>query len=322
MRWLILVHAKGPTDARTSSENLKSFRKNMRSADFCYVIWTGHRGSSAVTIRMSKTKMDRLDSERLGAEETYAPKLLRLGRRLADRIRKTGEEPISGFCYSGHGSSSVIGPWKRWRVPFLSIAQLGRLIKPWKPRIVLFDSCYGGTINCLFNLPSFCSVAVASPASHPSILSMLQTKSMARSAKPIDQDGWLKLGCRIAAEFETISRGRPNFRCLLVFDLPKVRELAKVVKQRWPSLVFDRRSLAVEDDGNLYDLHSAARNLPDLQRSLASAVANFDQAVVGRHRCRPCKRIRTMTTEARPQKKWQDLYNQSKFGRLIRLNER
>jgi hypothetical protein len=118
-------------------------------------------------------------------------------------------------------------------------------------------------------------------------------------------------------------------RCMLVFDVEKVKKLAKEIRRHWSQLIFDKRSQLhnTAGDGHLFDLWTASRNIPELQQQVLHCVRNSQQAL--QHRptptphcrsdrcCYPCKRARAMSVEARPPKKWKNLHADSKWTRFL-----
>lgn len=55
------------------------------------------------------------------------------------------------------------------------------------------------------------------------------------------------------------------YKCLLVFDMVVIPDVAAVIKQHWDEPVFDNSSQIDQEDDNLHDVSIAFRNMTSIQ---------------------------------------------------------
>jgi hypothetical protein len=230
---------------------------------------------------------------------------------------------VDAIGVSAHASGWVTGPWKRKR-PFLTLSELNReLFDRFRAKLVCFDACMMGTMSALYGMSNHVKITIASPGLHPYV-SPFGLNAFAQSTASTvscDQNQIRVVAKAIVAEWHHYASSLDRNRCLLAFDVDRVKAVAKLVKQHWSRLMFDKRAQLHDKDANLFDLWVAARDVPIVQSALASCVISGDEALnhlKSSRCCFACKRSRSVAVEARTPKKWQDIYTQTKWAKLMK----
>jgi hypothetical protein len=348
-RWLIVIHAKGPFDIKSAEADFNKLYQSVPENSTSYIIALGPRGSFARLYRLRYKKLDFLKKIRLQFENSYERTLLVLTNYLYKREKehknknKNDEWKPDAFCFSGHGSGNTFGPWKRWKQPLCTPKTLQYLLKFWKPKLMVLDCCYGGTMSTLYNLPSFVKYVLASPGSHPyiSIFSLpIFSKLFLERTKNNNSEKNNKSICQwgkalIQQWTKTANKSGDDYRCLFLFDLPKVRSVAKLIFKHWHQLDFNKKIQITTDDTNLFDIFRAAHKVPNLQKQILKCltIASSSSSKTPTHTRTPltnkskskriqpltcCKSISGMSIENRLPKKWVKRYKSSPWGQLMK----
>ena len=275
--------------------------------------------SKAVAFTLTRSGRALLDSVQLDGTHRYAQPL----RRLLSHVPPGS---IDAVGLSAHASGWVLGPWKG-KHPFLTLEHLNReVFDRYRPALVVFDACMMGTMAALYPLSSHVRIAVASPGLHPYV-SPFRTAAFVASVAPTalaTLAAQRRMARRIVAEWahaSSFDRGR----CMLAFDVRCVKRLAPSVRRHWPRLLFDRRAQLHDKDANLFDLWTAARHIPDLQRRLERCVLPGCKPIHSdnnRRCCFPCQRVRSVAVEARVPGKWQHVYVRNEWARHMKGTHR
>jgi hypothetical protein len=326
MSWLLLLHSSGALDQRAHDRALRRLQSRMPSKGAVYVIQFGPTvRSMARCFRLVSTGIHVIHEARARSTPKPVVSALRsLVRSLAVTVR-TLKDRVDRVCFSGHGSGWVTGAWAL-RHPFLTLEEINRELLDWfRPPLLLLDTCMGGSMGGLYGLPSYVKIVVASPGLHPYV-AIFATHAFA-SSTTVNSDQLRSVALGISNEWHHEASASDATRCLLVFDLERVKRVAPLVRAAWPSLLFDKRAQLHQKNANLFDLWTAARNLPHLQRALLSCVLNARSALQTpstsrAHCCSPCKRIRAMSVEVRVPKKWSALYLSSSWARFLNRSAR
>ncbi len=163
--------------------------------------------------------------------------------------------PIHGVVYYGHSSGIILGLWKGQKILTTVARFVKKILIPLQPTILIFDSCYMGTISALYELSSVTSLrfVLASPHFHPAF-SVLETKGFGKITNTKDIPHLQEITC----EFQALKR--PKYRCLLLCDIKKIPPLVEKLQLAIKSkqLIFDNNSV-VNKKEDLYDLYSSAQ---------------------------------------------------------------
>jgi hypothetical protein len=313
--WLILIHASGGYDYACASKSLRMLQQKLAPDTSVYVVWFGPTYKSiAVVGRLSKINKTNSRPESLveGWELLDWKKPSQNMDNLAilkSFVLRVPIKDITAVCILSHGSGWVFGPWKH-RLPFLSLQQLNQIVLDrFKPELVCFDSCLAGGMSCLYSLGPYVRYCVASPSLHP-YTCLFEMTAFAHSM--VHRDSRL-CALQMAGEWHQKAHNIAKDRCLLVFDVNKIKEIAPAIRSVWHELVFDRRAKLSPKEPT-FDLWSAARNHPQLQKLIHSCVLNVRQAL---HECVPCKRVRGMSVELGTPKKWAHIYLANRWVRYL-----
>jgi hypothetical protein len=326
MGWLVLIHALGVKCTRVARRGLRELQRRMPPGGKIWVLWIGPTVRSVAAVgRVSRERgWETISQVKLAGPDTQIPAIKTL-------LRSIPRESISAVMFSGHASGWMIGGWRR-PDPLMSLEEFNRyVLNRFRPRLVAWNTCLMGSMASLYGLPAYVKVALASPGLHPSKSLLYTTQAFANStttatvARSLQK--YFELGCVMAAEWHHCASEDP-VRCLLVFDVDRVKKLAPAIRQLWPNLVFDKRSQLhnTAGDGHLFDLWTASRQFPHLQREILHCVRNSTQALAHTTRtpncrsktcCFPCKRTRAMSVEARPPKKWLEIQARSRWTRYL-----
>jgi hypothetical protein len=170
---------------------------------------------------------------------------------------------ISGIVYYGHSSGIILGLWKGQKVLCSVTDFVYHLLIPLQPKILIFDSCYMGTLSSLYELSFVKSLkyVIASPYYH-SCFSVLQTKAFTKINNTKYIDPLIEMTC----EFQV--RDGPRYSCLLVFEIQKIPTLVTAVKDaiQKNKFIFDSCSV-INKKEDLYDLYSACKD-PYLKKQI------------------------------------------------------
>jgi hypothetical protein len=161
---------------------------------------------------------------------------------------------IDGVLYYGHSSGIILGLWQGQKI-FTTVTRFVKnILIPLQPTILMFDSCYMGTLSALFELSVVKSLryVIASSYYHPGF-SILQTKAFSKIKNTND----IHQLHRITSEFQ--QRRGPRYSCLLLFEIQKIPALVAKIKVAVENheLIFDQDSV-VNKMEDLYDLYTSA----------------------------------------------------------------
>ncbi len=188
---------------------------------------------------------------------------------------------IHGVVYYGHSSGIILGLWKGQKILTTVTTFVEKILIPLQPSILIFDSCYMGTISALFELSTVKSLqyVLASPYYHPGF-SVLETISFGKMTG-IDKI----LLQNITLEFQHLKG--PRYRCFLLFEIRKIPKLVSSLFQAITNheLIFNNKSVVNKLEG-LYDLYTSAQT-----SSLKKQILNVSMLSHGVNRCNKIKGI-------------------------------
>ncbi|KAL3676094.1 hypothetical protein R1sor_026042 [Riccia sorocarpa] len=315
--WLVFTHAANSRDYGLAKEALRRMQQNLDRDTTVFSIFFGPTLKSVATLEHHVyNECFPIASEKNETTET-ALDITIFFTEIIQNILSDARDRVSGVCIWSHGSGgSGIGVWKKWKTPFMSCVDLVRtIIKPFQPRIVCFDACYQGSISCLFELVGVTDIVVASPGFHP-FCSILWTKAFGELSKiRLTKREIENYAHNIACEWHSMTG--VYYKCLLVFDMAVIPEMAAAVKENWDHLIFDERSQIDKEDANLHDIFIAARNVSIVQRLANKSISQVTRQCLT---CRPsCTRwVNGPSVEARLLRKWQHAYVQTAWYNYIR----
>ncbi|OAE21080.1 hypothetical protein AXG93_3661s1050 [Marchantia polymorpha subsp. ruderalis] len=315
--WLVFTHAANHRDHVLAGEAIDHMQDNLDADTNVFSIYFGPTLKSVATLTHIRHD-ERLLIAALPNEsvDTALANTCEFTKTLHKLLWELSER-IEGVCVWSHGSGgSGIGVWKRWKMPFMSCVDLVRtVIRPFKPRIVCFDACYQGSMSCLYELVGATDVVVASPGFHP-YCSLLWTAAFGELSKVGHRKrDFEKYAHEIACQWHAMTA--VYYKCLLVFDMAVIPDVAAAIKQHWDELVFDDRSQIDQEDPNLHDVSIAFRNNPSIQNLIEKSISQYTRHCL---KCRgTCTRwVNGPSMEARLLRKWQAPYTQTAWYRHIR----
>lgn len=307
--WLIILQACTRSDMQSVVESLKMLQQHTSFRPVMLLQFGPSMKNCPRLILMKKHRLQTLystcsthDCESKHQRIASIRKCVAL--LLSKRIR------FDKILFWGHGSGWVVGAWKRPR-EFLSLKELNQeLFVPFQPKLLVFDACYMGSLACLMELSPSVKYLVASPGLQP-YASFLELQSFFHHKKnTLKQfavglaNEWMKW-----ATLKTGSQGR----CMLVYDVQKIQTVvAPLVKQHWATMHFDKRAQVHREDARIFDVWSASRHLPDLQRAIRKTIVNVPE-----HEPIPCWRVRGLTVDSKVWRKWVHLYDKSRWARYL-----
>ena len=312
--WLIFISSTNHSDYNYELDSLKEMQKNLSNNVTSYVIIFGPRvGTSAQLIKIDKFSWNVI----VECDYPSFNESVKITNFLVKILKKHASNSIKSIIFSFHGSSYIVGcPYKKTKIPFMTITDIVKhVITPFKSiKLVLFDSCYQGSMSCLYELPDTIKYTIASPGYHP-YHHMTQTKIFGKldvvnfSSKESIQ----LFANKIVCEWNKIA-SKINYKCLFVIDNSYLKQIGKLVNERFDDLVFDKKSVIIKEDKNLNDLYTSARNIPELQEILTKCV-NL--------KCNKCKNsvsniIHGISMERRLPRKWQSEYKQTKWALFLK----
>lgn len=304
--WLLYVHTNLKEESH-ERKSLKLLLKHLSKGVSVYLIHFGPSTlSNAYLTCYTSNSITRLLTVKNKSIDDVPTNL----KFFSDYLLRQSIE-IDALCIVCHGASYGLGKWKTWDRPFLQINDAVRyLMKPFKIRLVLFDSCFQGNMSCLYELPKEVEVTIASPAFHP-FVSILWTKAFGKLKRNMTRRDLLSYGHLITCEWNDLTRAK--WKCLLVFDMKYIPMIARSVESGYDLLKFDRVSQIDKEDANLHDLFAAARFFPSLQSLIIKSTAST---------CKKCldvctKRVRGMSMEAHLPRKWITAYSSTKWYKEI-----
>ncbi len=256
--WLIIAY---PTNIKEKKICLTTLDKiNLQPGCICFVFIFGPNVNSSIQI----LKIDMNGIHELGnfaINTRHQNKYKKYDTIFSDIITKFKKDnvQIHGVLYYGHSSGIILGLWKGQKILTTVSRFVKKILIPLQPTILIFDSCYMGTISALFELSIVKSLrfVLASPFYHPGF-SVLQTISFGKIENAQEKLLQTILSC-ITLEFQNLKK--PRYSCFLLFEMiyiPKLVEIVIVAIQK-NQLIFDANSVVnkVED---LYDLYTSAQN--------------------------------------------------------------
>jgi hypothetical protein len=195
---------------------------------------------------------------------------------------------IHGVNYYGHSSGLELG--SRGRI-FCS-TYVAIVLKPLKPIIVCFDSCYMGQLSALYEISQVKSIqyVLASPSYHPSY-SILETESFGKiGSGSTDKSIMSRHIKNVSCEFQQLVK--PSYRCFLVFDMDFIPELIErfIFAIKNNGVEFNKNSLVVKED-SMHDLWRATKDTV-----LKNIIEKTCKYACGLSKC---KIVRGMTVDTR-----------------------
>lgn len=312
--WLIFVHAPNSKDFKYATKAVermqKNFQKSGNNVD-AYVIFFGPTVNSIARLfYVDFHKVHVIEEVKNNGIDDVVGNIA----YFVNIIKKENID-IDAVCMWCHGAGGAgLGPWKRWIRPFLPyVDAVNLLVKPFNVSLVCFDACYQGSMSSLYELPDNVKVVIASPAHHP-FASILWCESFALLQKRMNKKKTLEFAMKINCEWNVFAK--PKWKCLLVFDMAVIPEIAKLVKIYCNNLVFDKKSQCDGQDANLHDLYTASRNIPILQTVIEKAT------VAGACGKQCNKQINGMSTEAAFCRKWVKPFIRTKWYKEIVKNQK
>jgi len=309
--WLVYMHIYRKEEGH-ERKTVKKMQSNLQPGVAVYLLHFGPNTNSDAIL----TKYTNNDArEVLRFPNKSIPDVVKTLEKVSKHLIAS-KVKVDAVCFACHGASYGMGKWKTYRYPFLQINDAVRyLVDPFGPSLVCFDSCFQGNMSCLYELPQNTKVVLASPAFHP-FVSLLWTRAFGRLKRQMGKSELLRYGHSITCEWNDLTKA--TWKCMLLFDMKYIPIIAKVVKENFDLLLFDRISQIDKEDANLHDLFAAARNLPDLQMMIIKSIAST---------CERCltsctKRVRGMSTEAHLPRKWLTAYSSTKWYKEIVKDQR
>lgn len=270
--WLVYCHTPSSNDVKHASKAIRTMRANLAGGTAAFVIHFGRLGTPATLSFFENEKRSKetegiLLGSILCSSISQVPGIIKsLCRDVYTHCNRTNRNVDAVFLWS-HGAGFGLGPWKRWKDPFLTITDaVDNLIAPFKVPLVVFDACFQGSTSCLYEMPKEVRYVVAPSAFHP-FTSVMAAPIFGRLPRKLH--GYR--GQRILAAYakklccEWHSFTSTRWKCLLVFNMEYVDSIAVEVKRHLRELVFDKKSQIDKEDANLHDLYTAARMVPALQ---------------------------------------------------------
>lgn len=309
-RWLIFLHAPNPREYRLAIRILKKLQE--RLTDDCEVVvilfgMTIFHPCYLLSLTCDGiNKLKELPNS--NGIDSVVPNCERFIETLKS-LRKT----FQAVCIYSHGASWALGPFKKWKRPFLPIVDAVRIfIRPFPIKLVVFDSCYQGGMSCLYELPSYTQVVIAAPAFHP-FTSILETKKFSQINPKVfkSREHILTFAHDMTCEWHTLTK--VSWKCLMVFDMQYMNQLAHLVGRYFDHLIFDKTSQIDHKDSNLHDLYTAARSIPAIQGAIQRLTHKTCQT------CRQhiTKRVHGPSMEKRLPIKWRSAFKRTRWYRDI-----
>ena len=177
------------------------------------------------------------------------------------------------------------------------------IVKRVKPEIVCFDSCYSGTISCLYELSPYTRYVVSSPAWHP-YTSISELKAFGDLPKKSrDFKGY---AVKLASQFNSI-KSNPKYTCLIAFDISKL-----------DSIVSKVRSL---DYSNEYNLKLNEKDTYDFSKVVNSSISEKIKGLVISDKCMkncPVSIEGPSIYYVSSSDQWRNLYLNSRWAKFIK----
>ena len=279
--WLLLAFVTDLQEKQTYLKTIKRIKVQTGVTIYAYVFGP-NTNSSIQQFKIDATETKELEILHVETgTQKYNKYLKTLKNIISDLFIK-----INGVIYYGHSGGIILGLWAGTKT-FATVTDFVQTVLiPLQPTIVIFDSCYMGTISALYELSAVNSLefTMASPYYHPGF-SVLQTKAFGQigTNKPL-----LQSLQDISCEFQ--QKKSPRYRCFLLFDMKKIPKLIRNVRLaiKHKKLVFNKES-CVNKLEDLYDLHTSAQYMP-LQSQIQEVTA---------HSCNldKCYKIRGVTID-------------------------
>ena len=308
--WLILCHAANHKDYPHIVRALRRMQKSLNVNVDAYVVMFGphitsnaslsHIDSSAAKVLMTLPNPGGYGTV-VNTSKTLISHLI------------SAKVKIQAFCAYMHGAGFGSGVWKKHKFPFLTTVDLVKIfLDPFRPKLVALDSCYGGSMSCLYTMPRYVEFVVAASGFHP-YTSLLWCKmfGILPDLHKTSKEAVGKYAHDLTCEWHKLAKA--PYKCLLVFDTIMVSRLATYVKQHWDDLVFDERSRIDKEDVNLHDLFTAAQSVPIIRLLIGQLL---------RWCCKSCligvtKKVRGPSVERRLPKKWIEEYKENPWYKDI-----
>jgi len=223
-------------------------------------------------------------------------------------LKRRDRTKYDQIMFWGHGSSWVLGSWKQ-PADFLTFAELNtEVFRPLNPRLVVFDACGMGSLSTLFGIDSRVKYVVASPGlqAYCSFLDL-------RSFFNVQNKSLKQFAIHMANEWLRASHAMDKARCMLVYNVKRIQHIvAPLIRRHWNTMQFDKRAQTHREDVRNFDVWTATRHLPHVQREIRKAILN-----VPRDKPIPCWRARGLSVDSKVTQKWVHLYDQSRWAKYL-----
>ena len=168
-----------------------------------------------------------------------------------------------GFVYTGHSSGYVFGRNVR---PSFHLKDLCGWVGNSSLKAIIFDSCYCGTLECMYELYGCTKYVITTPVYHDE--TVLSTRAFYKSGSSLLN--YLK---NIVKSFPIEGNQRYSLRFTLV-SIENIPALAQFVKTHWDKLNWDKSGKAYQEDNYLYHICDAVSNLNQEEQEEFSLLLN------------------------------------------------
>lgn len=168
-----------------------------------------------------------------------------------------------GFVYTGHSSGYVFG---RNAHPAFHLKDLCKWIKTASLKAIIFDSCYCGTLECMYELYRYTKYVITTPVYHDE--TVLSIGAFYDYKKPLLN--YLK---SIVRAFPIQGNQRYSLRFTLV-SIENIPPLVSFIKNHWDKLSWDKSGKAYQEDNYLYHICDVVGNLTKIQQEEFSQLIN------------------------------------------------
>jgi len=317
--WLVYCHTPSSNDVKHASKAIKTMRINLSGGTAAYVLNFGRLGTPAtLSFCKGKKQSERNEGDQgimlgsiLCSSISQVPDIIKDFGRIIRRHCNVTNRDVDGVFIWSHGAGFGLGPWKRWKEPFITITDaVDTLIRPFKVPLVVFDACFQGSMSCLYEMPKEVRYVVAPTAFHP-FTSVMAAPIFGKLPNKNVLHGHAAYAKKLCCEWNSFTSTR--WKCLLVFNLEYILPIADLVKRHLQELNFDKKSQIDREDANLHDLYTAARMVPALQSLCKLSVMET---------CPECldectKKVHGPSMEAHLPRKWVECYTNTRWYKKI-----
>lgn len=281
--WLMLAHFKNIKERNNCYKHLDNV--TVQPGVTIYAFLFGPNTNSPIQMRKisSKGQEHYGDFPFIRGSNNKYERYVETLKHLVKSIQSSNVK-IHGVDYYGHSSGLELGTYYQNRIFCTTVNFVKHVLKPLRPKVVIFDSCYMGLISALYELSQVSSIqfVMASPSFHPSY-SVLETKSFGKigtGSRALTKSSLSRHLRNVSCEFQQITF--PSYRCFLVFDLQKIPAFVDSLKDAIlkEQFKFDKNSVVVKED-SMYDLYKACTS-PELKKKMNDICKH----ACGMHKCK------------------------------------